>query len=272
MTDPIVLPTRTHIVAVANQKGGVGKTTTVMNLGAELANLGAHVLLMDLDPQGNASTGLGIGADRRTLSIHDVLSGHCAVHEAIFESPVSALEIVPSTMDLSSFDLDMASSQHRLHLLVDALSRNSDHLEQYQFIFLDCPPSLNLLTLNAIVAAGSVLVPLQAEYYALEGLSQLMLTIDRLRQEVSSRIKIEGVLLTMVDRRNRLARQVEADARKHLGELVYKTVIPRNVRVGEAPSHGLPMLSYDPKSIGRLAYLALAREILENQRLATGEI
>ena len=257
------LPERTCIFAVANQKGGVGKTTTVMNLAAELVGLGARVLVLDVDPQGSASTGLGIGRDRRGKSIHDVLSGNCALQDAAVESSFPGLHIVPATMQLSSADLEMASSRHRLHFLHEALTRSQHWVSEFHFVFLDCPPSLNLLTLNAIVAAGDVVVPLQAEFYALEGLSQLMRTVNKL-QPVRRSIRIKGVLLTMFDGRNRLARQVEGDARNHpqIGRIVYETVIPRNVRLAEAPSHGLPMIAYDRKSMGRLAYRALALEVL----------
>ncbi len=252
------------MLAVANQKGGVGKTTTVMNMAAELVGLGAKALIIDVDPQGSASTGLGIDADRRKPAIHNVLSGECSLQEAAIESSFPGLHIVPATMQLVSADLEMASSRNSLHFLSEALSGSQSWTEKFHFIIIDCPPSLNLLTLNAIVAARNVLVPVQAEFYALEGLSQLTDTIQTLRQSISGRIHIEGVLITMIDRRNRLGRLVEENARKRFGKHVYQATIPRNVRLGEAPSHGMPMIVYDSKSKGRLAYLALAREILGN--------
>lgn len=249
-------------IAVANQKGGVGKTTTVVNLGAALAAAGRRVLVVDIDPQGNASTSLGIPDSQRRLPVQELLAGNAGLRAAAMETSVPGLLVVPATSDLSSADIEMSKESRRLHFLSDALDpAEAAHLK-LDFVLVDCPPSLNLLTVNALAAAGTVLVPLQAEFLALEGLSQLILTIRKLRESVNPSLMIEGVLLTMFDRRNKLNKQVEADARENLGRLVFRTVIPRNVRLGEAPSFGLPALQYDPRSSGSEAYRALAREIL----------
>lgn len=249
------MPDRT-IIAIANQKGGVGKTTTAINLGAALAEKGIPVTIIDLDPQGNASTGLGIDPDDRDTTSYDLLIGDADWARARHTTALDNLLIVPATADLASAELDIASRTRRTHLLADALRSASGT------VLIDCPPALGLLTLNAMVAADSVIVPLQAEFYALEGLSQLMLTIREVRASANPVLRIEGVLLTMADSRNNLSQQVEADARKTLGPLVFNTVVPRNVRVSESPSHALPVIHYDPSSKGSAAYRALAAELI----------
>ncbi len=251
------------IIAVTNQKGGVGKTTTTINLGAALAENGRNVLIIDLDPQGNASTGLGIEASERTLTTYDLLIEEAPLLSVIKETGTEGLWIAPATTDLSSADIELVANEKRSHLLHDAV--RGEELNDFDYVLIDCPPSLNLLTVNAMVAANSVLVPLQSEFFALEGLSQLMLTIREVRQTANPNLRIEGVVLTMYDARNNLSRQVEADARENLGELVFETIIPRNVRVSEAPSFALPVLSYDPQSKGSQAYRSLASE-LDNRR------
>lgn len=263
MSDPL-LQSNTRIVAVSNQKGGVGKTTTTINLGAALALNGKRVLIIDLDPQGNASTGLGLMPEDRQSTAYDVLLEDTPIKDAIWSTEVDGLDLVPSTVDLSSADIELMSNEKRSFLLADAL-RNLNGQGSYDFVLIDCPPSLNLLTINAMVAASSVLIPLQSEFFALEGLSQLMLTIREIRGAANPGLRIEGVVLTMFDRRNNLSQQVEADARANLGDLVFQTIVPRNVRVSEAPSYALSVLQYDPSSKGALAYVALADEILKRQ-------
>lgn len=251
-----------RIIAVANQKGGVGKTTTAINLSAGLAELGNKVLILDIDPQGNASTGLGISLDVRKATTYDVISGDVRLEDAILPTAVENLEIVPANTDLSSADISLSGRAQRSFLLSSALTE-ADGLEKYDYILIDCPPSLNILTVNAMVAAHSILVPLQSEFFALEGLSQLILTVREVRQTANPDLKIEGIVMTMYDRRNNLSLQVEEDARQNMGDLVFKTVIPRNVRLSEAPSYALPVLAYDPMSTGATAYRALAKELVD---------
>lgn len=251
------------IIAITNQKGGVGKTTTTINLGAGLAEAGKRVLLIDLDPQGNASTGLGISADDRDMSTYDLLLEEASVLDVIKETQIKNLMISPATTDLSSADIELVSNEKRSHLLRDALRDVALGALKFDYILIDCPPSLNLLTVNALVAADSVLIPLQSEFFALEGLSQLLLTVREVRQAANPDLRIEGIVLTMYDSRNNLSRQVEADARENLGELVFETIIPRNVRVSEAPSFALPVLMYDPTSKGSRAYRNLAAELIK---------
>ncbi|PIE10964.1 MAG: chromosome partitioning protein ParA [Rhodobacterales bacterium] len=256
MPDSTMLGPR--IIAVANQKGGVGKTTTTINLGASLATLGKRVLLIDLDPQGNASTGLGVARDARARSTYDLLLGDEPADRLARETETPNLWIIPSTMDLSSADIDLVANEKRSFLLQDALRGQRD----FDYVLIDCPPSLSILTVNAMVAAHGIIVPLQSEFFALEGLSQLMLTLRDVRRTANPNLAIDGVLLTMHDARNRLAKQVEADARETLGDLVFDTVVPRNVRLSEAPSYALSALDYDPNSAGSRAYMELANELL----------
>ena len=247
-----------RLIAIANQKGGVGKTTTAINLAAALAEVGHRTLLVDLDPQGNASTGLGIAPSDRTLTSYDLLIDGASLDDVAIATRHRDIWICPATTDLSSADLALAQSTDRTTRLRSQLGAAPG----FDYVLIDCPPALGLITVNAMVAAGSVLVPLQAEFFALEGLSQLMLTIREVRSSANPGLRIEGVLLTMLDRRNNLAQQVEADARDTLGELVFRTVIPRNVRLSEAPSFAQPVLTYDPASRGSEAYRALARELI----------
>lgn len=263
MSDP-TRPPGPKIIAIANQKGGVGKTTTTINLGAALAEQGCRVLVIDLDPQGNASTGLGIESSNREFTTYDLILGDAELSDVIHESETENLLIVPATVDLSSADMELISNEKRSFLLFDALRQRAMDAYAFDYILIDCPPSLNLLTVNAMVAAHSILVPLQSEFFALEGLSQLMLSIREVRQSANPDLRIEGIVLTMYDGRNRLSQQVEADARDNLGELVFNTIIPRNVRVSEAPSFAMPVLSYEPDSKGAQAYRDLARELLGN--------
>lgn len=264
MSDP-TRPPGPRIIAVTNQKGGVGKTTTAINLGAAIADLGMNVLLVDLDPQGNASTGLGIAPESRALSTYDLLLEEIALQNVIRPTDIQGLWIAPATTDLSSADIELVANEKRIYLLRDALRAPEVSDLGLDYILIDCPPSLNMLTVNAMVAAHSVLVPLQSEFFALEGLSQLMLTIREVRHTANPSLRLEGVALTMYDRRNNLSKQVEADARENLGDVVFKTIIPRNVRVSEAPSYAMPVLTYDPTSAGSLAYKALAQEIVERK-------
>ena len=262
-------PTGPRIIAVANQKGGVGKTTTAINLAAGLVELGYRVLVVDLDPQGNASTGLGIEANDRANTTYDLLIGDVALQDVIRETEIEDLCIIPATVDLSSADIELFSNEKRSFLLHDALRQPAMDEYDWDYVLIDCPPSLNLLTVNAMVASHSVLVPLQSEFFALEGVSQLLLTIREVRQTANPNLRIEGIVLTMFDRRNNLSQQVEQDARSHLGELVFETKIPRNVRVSEAPSYALPVLNYDTNSLGANAYRALAEELIaRHQKLA----
>lgn len=253
---------QTRIVAIANQKGGVGKTTTAINLATALADDGLRVLVIDLDPQGNASTGLGIPATSRHRTSFDLMAGEEDLEALVLPTMISGLSIVASTTDLASADLEFFGREKRSFLLRDSLRRSALSELAMDLVLIDCPPSLNLLTVNAMVAADSVLVPLQAEFFALEGLSQLMLTIREVRRTANPTLRIDGVVMTMVDSRNNLSQQVEADARETLGDLVFSTVIPRNVRISEAPSHAMPVLRYDRSSRGSDAYRRLAAEYL----------
>jgi chromosome partitioning protein len=257
-------PNGPKIIAVANQKGGVGKTTTTINLAAALTEIGKRVLVVDLDPQGNASTGLGIELEDREFTTYELLLEDLDLRELIQQTTFTDLHIVPATVDLSSADIELISNEKRSYLLHDALRQVQMDDFNFDYILIDCPPSLNLLTVNAMIAAHSVLVPLQSEFFALEGLSQLMMTIREVRQTGNKNLRIEGVVLTMFDKRNNLSQQVENDARSNLGDLVFKTMIPRNVRVSEAPSFAMPVLAYDGQSKGAVAYRELAKEVISN--------
>jgi chromosome partitioning protein len=256
-------PSGPKIIAIANQKGGVGKTTTTINLGAALGEIGLKVLIVDLDPQGNASTGLGIEVEDRDLTTYDLILDEAPLDDVILKTATENLSLIPATVDLSSADIELMANEKRSFLLHDALRQADMDKQGFDVILIDCPPSLNLLTVNAMVASHSVLVPLQSEFFALEGLSQLMLTIREVRQSANPALRIEGIVLTMYDARNNLSQLVEADARSNLGDLVFSTVIPRNVRVSEAPSYALPVLAYDTASKGAKAYRALAEELLK---------
>jgi chromosome partitioning protein len=259
-----------RVLALANQKGGVGKTTTAINLGTALAAIGENVLVVDLDPQGNASTGLGIGRKDRARSTYDVLVGEVKLRDAILPTAVPRLHICPSTVDLSGFELEVAQERDRAFRLRNALASLNDGTtadNAYSYVLIDCPPSLNLVTVNAMAAANSILVPLQCEFFALEGLSQLLKTVEQVRATLNPNLSIHGIVLTMYDARNNLSGQVVADVRGFMGEKVYQTIIPRNVRVSEAPSYGKPVLLYDLKCVGSQAYLRLASEIIQRERL-----
>ena len=259
---------KARILVVANQKGGVGKTTTTINLGTALAAIGERVLMVDLDPQGNASTGLGIPQKARNFSTYDVLTGQASLAEAVLPTSVPRVFIAPSTLDLLGVELELASARDRAVRLRNALQRYQEHqAEPFTYVIIDCPPSFNLLTINAMAAADAVLVPLQCEFFALEGLSQLLKTVEQVRVGLNPGLIIHGVVLTMFDPRNNLANQVISDVRQYLGEKVYNTVIPRNVRVSEAPSHGKPVLLYDLKCAGSQAYLKLASEVIQRERI-----
>ncbi len=247
-------------IAIANQKGGVGKTTTAINLATALAASGWRTLLIDLDPQGNASTGLGVTASARGLSSYDLLMGEADVGDAAMATRIPRLDLLPATVDLSGAEVELVAADDRTHRLDRALSAAAPG--RWDICLIDCPPSLGLLTLNALTAAGSILVPLQCEFFALEGLSQLLQTVDRIRARFNPDLAILGVVLTMFDRRNRLTDQVSTDVRECLGPIVFDSVIPRNVRLSEAPSHGLPALVYDHRCPGSVAYIDLAREVI----------
>ena len=268
MADP--LRSRTpKIISITNQKGGVGKTTTTINLASALAEQGFRVLIVDLDPQGNASTGLGVEPEDREFTTYELLVEDIALVEIILPTSQENISIIPATVDLSSADIELISNEKRSFLLYDALRQPAMDDFGFEFVLIDCPPSLNLLTVNAMVASHSVLIPLQSEFFALEGLSQLMMTIREVRETANPDLRIEGVVLTMYDSRNNLSQQVELDARDNLGDLVFTTIIPRNVRVSEAPSYALPVLQYDPTSKGAQAYRSLAVEVLNNNKLPT---
>jgi chromosome partitioning protein len=257
-----------RVLALANQKGGVGKTTTAINLGTALAAIGENVLVVDLDPQGNASTGLGIDRRARSRSTYDVLMGEVPLRDAIQATPVPRLHICPATIDLSGFELEIAHEKDRAFRLRKALAALNSGLGEggYSYVLVDCPPSLNLVTVNAMAAADSILVPLQCEFFALEGLSQLLKTIEQVKATLNPGLTIHGIVLTMYDGRNNLAGQVVEDVRGFMGEKVYQTIIPRNVRVSEAPSYGKPVLLYDLRCVGSQAYLRLASEIIQREK------
>jgi chromosome partitioning protein len=258
-----------RILALANQKGGVGKTTTAINLGTALAAIGERVLIVDLDPQGNASTGLGIDRRNRNCSTYDVLIGEAKLREAIIPTAVPRLHIAASTMDLSGLELELGTTRDRAFRLRDAiadLNVNVDPGTDYTYVLIDCPPSLNLITVNAMAAAHAILVPLQCEFFALEGLSQLLQTVEQVRTTLNPTLSIHGIVLTMFDSRNNLSNQVVADVRQFMGKKVYDTMIPRNVRISEAPSYGKPVLVYDLKCVGSEAYLKLATEVIQRER------
>jgi chromosome partitioning protein len=262
---------RPRVLAMANQKGGVGKTTTAINLGTALAAIGERVLILDLDPQGNASTGLGIDRKARVTSSYDMLVGEKTLRDVVIPTSVPRLFIVPSTMDLLGVELEIAGHSDRSYKLRNALraygAASQDDPERVTYVLVDCPPSLNLLTINALAAADAVVVPLQCEFFALEGLSQLLTTVEQVRSTLNPALTIHGIVLTMYDPRNSLAGQVVADVRAYMGDKVYETVIPRNVRLSEAPSHGKPALLYDLKCAGSQAYLKLASEVIRREAL-----
>jgi chromosome partitioning protein len=257
-----------RVIAIANQKGGVGKTTTAINLGTALAAIGEHVLIVDLDPQGNASTGLGIERKARRTSTYDVLTNVAPMREAVLPTAVPQLYIAASTLDLSGVELEIGRERDRAFRLRNAVAEMNkgprDH--DFTYVLVDCPPSLNLLTVNAMAAADSILVPLQCEFFALEGLSQLLKTVEQVKTTLNPKLSIHGIVLTMYDSRNNLSNQVVADVREFMGPKVYDTVIPRNVRISEAPSYGKPVLVYDLKCVGSEAYLRLATEIIQRER------
>ncbi len=266
------MSTQPRILVVANQKGGVGKTTTAINLGTALAAVGKPTLLIDIDPQGNASTGLGIDRDARECNIYQVLMGQADIAEAVQPTRIPKLSVLPATVDLSGAELELIDMERRNFRLRDALDAYiaSDQCP-FAYMLIDCPPSMSVLTLNAMIAADAAIVPLQCEFFALEGLTQLMKTVNLVRDNLNADLDIQGIVLTMFDKRNRLSSQVEADVREHFGDLVYKTRIPRNVRVSEAPSHGLPALVYDLKCPGSQAYIRLAGEIIKREEARVNE-
>jgi chromosome partitioning protein len=252
--------TQKRIFALVNQKGGVGKTTTAINLGTGLAAMGRKVLIIDLDPQGNASTGLGVERARRAHGSYEVLLGGAAIGDAITPTAIPSLSIIPASVDLAGAEIELVTAERREYKLADALGKLGN---RFDHVLIDCPPSLNLLTLNALAAADALLVPLQTEFYALEGLSYLVQTVDRVKRAFNPRLELAGIILTMFDRRNSLSEAVAQDVRSHFGARVFTTVVPRNVRVSEAPSHGLPVLIYDSRCIGAQAYIELAAEFLK---------
>ena len=259
---------RPRVLGIANQKGGVGKTTTAINLGTALAAIGENVLIVDLDPQGNASTGLGIERKSRRTSTYDVLTGAAPMRDAVLQTAVPQLYIAPSTLDLSGLELEIGQQRDRAFRLRNALRQlnTGARTHDFTYVLVDCPPSLNLLTVNAMAAADSILVPLQCEFFALEGLSQLMKTVEQVKTTLNPTLSIHGIVLTMYDSRNNLSNQVVADVRQFMGSKVYETIIPRNVRISEAPSYGKPVLVYDLKCVGSEAYLRLATEIIQREK------
>ena len=252
-----------RILAIANQKGGVGKTTTAINLGTALVAVGERVLIIDMDPQGNATTGLGLERAARGRSTYEVLIGDASLRSIILQTGIPGLDCAPSSLDLLGAELELAEFDRKAFRLKDAIATG---VGDYSYVLVDCPPSLNLLTINALVAADAVLVPLQCEYFALEGLSQLLKTVERVRKTLNPKLTIQGIVLTMYDKRNSLSAQVAEDVRNVLGDKVYQTIIPRNVRVSEAPSHGKPVLLYDQRCAGSQAYIRLASEIIKRER------
>lgn len=270
MSDDVLRQRAPRVIAIANQKGGVGKTTTAINLGTALAAVKQKVLIMDLDPQGNASTGLGVPPSKRSTTSFDVLVGGVPLQEALVPTLVPGLSILPSDVLLSGAELELATDQGRSYRLKRAVDQYFQSLKNrsdgFDYILIDCPPSLNVLTVNAMTAADSILVPLQCEFFALEGLTQLIRTVERVRGHLNAKLEIQGIVLTMYDSRNNLSAEVAADVRGHFGDKVYKTVIPRNVRVSEAPSVGKPVLLYDLACSGSQAYLGLAKEIVRQER------
>ncbi len=267
--DAFGLPRRPCILAIANQKGGVGKTTTAVNLGTALAAAGESVLLIDLDPQGNASTGLGVAREDRTLGSYCVLILHAPPTDAARPSGIPNLSVLPAESDLAGAEIELVGMARREYRLRDALSPLQAPPSPFSFVIVDCPPSLGLLTVNALVAADAVLVPLQCEFYALEGISGLIRTIDAVRRGFNPALRLQGIVLTMFDKRNSLSDLIAVDARSFFGDVVYETVIPRNIRITEAPSHGKPVLLYDFRSPGAQAYVRLAGELLRRERPAT---
>jgi len=265
---PVAAPKPPRVLAIANQKGGVGKTTTAINLGTALAAIGEQVLIVDLDPQGNASTGLGIDRRSRRHSTYDALTGEASLRDTVLPTAVPRLFIAPSTLDLSGLELEIGQQRDRAFRLRNAFAplNSGEPDAAFTYVLVDCPPSLNLLTVNAMAAANAILVPLQCEFFALEGLSQLIKTVEQVRDTLNPDLTIHGIVLTMYDARNNLANQVVADVREFMGKKVYDTIIPRNVRVSEAPSYGKPVLVYDLKCSGSEAYLRLATEIIQREK------
>lgn len=264
------LPKSPRVIALANQKGGVGKTTTAINLGTALAAIGEEVLIVDLDPQGNASTGLGVDRASRTISTYDLILGESTIAETAIQTAVPRVSVAPSTLDLLGVELEISAWADRAFRLRKALFGGEDGTAaplHYTYVLIDCPPSLNLLTINALTASHSILVPLQCEFFALEGLSQLLHTVEQVKTSLNPELGIHGIALTMFDARNNLSNQVVEDVRAHMGDAVYETLIPRNVRVSEAPSHGKPVLLYDFKCAGSQAYLKLAAEVIQRERI-----